>query len=73
MRLFHLVRMVDPTGVSGTGVVAQGVVFDDGTCAMRWLTEHNSTAVYASLADVQFIHGHGGFSRVVFPYEDDGR
>lgn len=73
MRLFHLLRYEDATGVSGTGVVAQGVVFDDGTCAIRWLTEHRSTAVYGSLADVQFIHGHAGSTAVVFPYEDDGR
>lgn len=68
-----LVRHDDLTGVSGCGYVAQGVVFDDGTCAMRWLTETRSTAIYADLDDVRTIHGHGGATEIVFPYEDDGR
>lgn len=64
MRVFNLVRNQDVSGVSGTGVVAQGVEFDDGTCAMRWLTGTASTAVYASLQDVETIHGHGGATQV---------
>ncbi len=34
MRRFQLNRIVDESGVSGTGVVAQGVEFDNGFCAM---------------------------------------
>jgi hypothetical protein len=62
---FHLIRDTDETGISGTGVVAEGVVFSDGTCAMRWRTEVASTAVYASLEDLEYIHGHEGKTRVV--------
>ena len=40
MRLFKLQRKVDCSGVSGTGVVAEGVEFDDGQVALRWLTAH---------------------------------
>jgi hypothetical protein len=58
--IFHLVRDEDETGVSGTGTVAVGVVFPDGTVAMRWNTNTASTAVYDSLEDVIKIHGHGG-------------
>ena len=29
MKLFELRRDVDETGISGTGTVAQGVIFDD--------------------------------------------
>lgn len=65
MKLFHLDRIEDETGISGTGRVAEGVVFSDGTCAMRWLTAHKSTAVYSSVDDVKTIHGHGGRTRVV--------
>ena len=36
MRTFRLIRDEDPTGISGTGSVAEGVEFDDGTVAMRW-------------------------------------
>lgn len=58
--IFHLVRDEDESGVSGTGRVAVGVVFPDGTVALRWNTATASTAVYDSLEDVITIHGHGG-------------
>jgi len=64
MRTFELVRDVDLTGVSGTGVVAEGVEFSDGTCAMRWVTSYHSTAVYDSLPELVAIHGHDGLTRV---------
>lgn len=66
MRRFHLQRDVDVTGVSGTGVVAEGVQFTDGTAALRWRSDHTSTAVYSSIADVETIHGHNGATRVVW-------
>lgn len=65
MHKFNLVRNTDVSGVSGTGIVAEGVVFTDGTCAMRWLTDLASTAIYASLEDLQEIHGHNGATDVV--------
>ena len=34
--LFHLVRDVDETGVSGTGTVARGVEMANGSCLMQW-------------------------------------
>lgn len=63
-RRFRLIRDVDPTGISGTGLVAQGVEFDDGTCAMRWLSQHRSTAVYADIEDLAAIHNHNGLTRI---------
>jgi len=60
MRRFNLVRNEDETGVSGTGTVAQGIEFNDGTCAMRWLTAKASVAFYDSILDLEQIHGHGG-------------
>lgn len=69
-RPFALYRIEDETGVSGTGVVAQGAVFEDGTVALRWLTERRSTAVYASIEDVEAVHGHGGRTRVVWLSEE---
>jgi len=63
---FVLRRDEDETGVSGTGDVADGVRFPDGTVAMRWRTGTASTAVYDSVADVEAIHGHGGKTRIVF-------
>lgn len=65
-RRFLLRRIEDETGVSGTGHIADGVVFPDGTAVLRWRTGTASTAVYASTADVETIHGHGGKTRLVF-------
>jgi hypothetical protein len=66
MRRFQLVRDVDETGVSGIGVVAEGVEFGDGTVAMRWATGTASTGVYDRIGDVEKIHGHQGATRVEF-------
>jgi hypothetical protein len=60
IRTFYLDRPTDVTGVSGTGVVAHGVVFEDGTTVVRWLGEHRSTVVWPSLEDAVSIHGHHG-------------
>jgi hypothetical protein len=63
---FLLVREVDDSGVSGVGVVAEGVEFTDGKCAVRWVAgKHRSTVIWdGGIDDVLFIHGHGGHTRV---------
>jgi len=66
MKTFRLLRERDVSGVSGTGVVAEGVQFTDGTVAIRWLTERASTVIWANLDDAMAIHGHGGDTRVVW-------
>ena len=63
---FHLVRNGDYSGVSGEGHVADGVMFADGVCVLRWRTEASSTAVYATIDDLIAIHGHGGKTKVVW-------
>lgn len=61
MRCFKLNRAIDDSGVSGTGIVASGVVFDDGTTILHWeVTEVHSTTVYKSSSDMLKIHGHYG-------------
>ena len=71
-RLFHLIRDEDHTGVSGTGIVAEGVVFSTGRVALHWISSNlSSTALHDSLENVQAIHGHGGKTRVVFLDELD--
>lgn len=61
---FRLVRQEDATGVSGTGHVADGVLWHDGKVTIHWRTATSSTAVYDSFADAEKIHGHGGKTRV---------
>lgn len=60
MNLFILNRVEDESGVSGTGVVAEGVQFANGKCALSWLTEHSSVAVYDDISTLEAIHGHDG-------------
>ena len=66
MRRFYLDRHQDPTGVSGTGMVAQGVLFDNGKVALTWLTEWPSVTVYDSIAELGAVHLHEGATSLVW-------
>ncbi len=63
-RVFRLERDIDPTGVSEVATVADGVVWQDGTVALRW--PRASTAIYARVEDVEEIHGADGFTRITW-------
>jgi hypothetical protein len=55
------------TGVSGTGTVAEGVEFSDGTVVLKWCVgDHRSTVFWDSITDVEAIHGHDGRTQVVW-------
>lgn len=68
MRRFVLFRAQDVSGVSGTGIVADGVEFPDGTVALRWRGPWPTSVVFhdRGLEAVTHIHGHGGATRVEF-------
>ena len=66
MRRFELHRDVDETGISGVGMVAEGVEFDDKTVVLRWMGWHRSTCVWESISEVEAIHGHNGSTKVVW-------
>jgi len=38
MRAFTVCRQADETGVSGEGIIAEGVEWGDGGVSLRWLT-----------------------------------
>lgn len=64
---FVLYRDTDVTGVSGTGIVAEGARFTDGRVALRWIVgEHRSTVVWDSIESVEQIHGHSGATRIIW-------
>ena len=71
MRKFHLLRVEDESGVSGTGKVAEGIIFSNGYCCMTWLTKHTSVCIYRSIDELEKIHGHHGKTRVVFEEDAD--
>ena len=64
MRRFRLVRVEDVSGVSGTGSVAEGVVFSVGTAALSWCSPVRSVTLYHSVDDLIKIHGHEGRTRI---------
>jgi hypothetical protein len=45
-RTFVLDRRRDISGVSGTGLVAEGVVWSDGAVALRWSGENPTTVAF---------------------------
>jgi hypothetical protein len=63
---FHLMRDKDVSGVSGTGIVACGVVFPDHSAVVKWLSEVHSTIFYTSISEVEKIHGHGGSTKIEY-------
>lgn len=79
MRTFKLVRLVDQatkesSGISGTGIVATGLINALGQVVVRWLPNARlsdgsykkieTRTYYNSLEDVALLHGHGGHTRV---------
>lgn len=78
---FLVVRDQDVTGVSGTGVVAEGVRFTDGTAAVRWRVVSNfhaergvkpTTVVHPDIQSVIALHGHNGATHLEWPLGEDG-
>lgn len=70
MKRFYLSREKDASGVSGLGNVAEGCQFDNGWCALVWLTsaspEDEVHGFYHDISRVEEIHGHQGMTRVVW-------
>lgn len=56
MRTFKMHRGNDESGVSGTGVVLEGVVFPDGKVAVQWVVERTSVGIYDNYGDFEAIH-----------------
>lgn len=65
-RRFHLQRNHDVTGISGTGRVADGILWPDDTVSIRWTGDRPSTVFWHSIANALHVHGHGGHTRIVW-------
>ena len=72
-RTFTVQRDHDVTGISGTGPVAHGAVFPDGTTVVRWRELPDThphyrrgvratTVVFPNVEAVEALHGHGGIA-----------
>lgn len=67
MKIFELMRHEDVSGVSGIGVVAEGVEFESGLVVIKWRdSSFLSFLVYGSINDVIRIHGHQGRTEIVW-------
>lgn len=72
-RRFVLRRTVDVSGISGTGDVADGVLWPDGTASVRWRGEHPSVVFWdRGRQSVEEIHGHQGRTEIVWLDDEDG-
>jgi hypothetical protein len=64
---FRLHRVTDVSGVSGTGHIADGVLWPDGTATVRWRSDHPSTTNWdRGMVSVEHVNGHEGATRVVW-------
>lgn len=68
-KTFYLHRNEDESGISGTGRIAQGIVFDNGKVALTWLSDHPSVTIYDNIGEVKAIHGHEGKTEVVMEHD----
>jgi hypothetical protein len=55
-RLFTMVRNNDETGVSGTGVVLDGVEFPNGMVAVCWRSKTPSVTTFRSFVEFKHVH-----------------
>lgn len=81
-RRFELHRHADVSGVSGVGVVADGVQYDEpfrvfwpdrtsalfppGWCRVTWRGEYRSTVLWPSVMHLVAVNGHGGATSIVW-------
>jgi hypothetical protein len=74
VKTFKLIRHTDVTGISGPGVVAEGVQFTDGTVVLRWRKAGTArpdhvkptTVIHDDIESVIGLHGHDGATEVVW-------
>lgn len=70
MKTFYLLRHEDLHGHAGTGVVAEGIIFDSGMVAMTWLSDYPTVTVFPKITVVKKLHGHEGRTEVVIEGKD---
>ncbi len=67
---FYLSRQIDESGISGEGIVADGVLFSCGYVILCWRLATkvgiNTIGWYPNIESVEKIHGHAGATKVVW-------
>jgi hypothetical protein len=81
-KVFYLVRIEDETGVSGTGIVAEGVRWTDGSVSLRFVSKTPSFINFERVPEgveinrigerhVKMVHGHRGKTKVVWADDEE--
>lgn len=79
MKRFRGYRPSPPPEYLEKGVAApldevqyEGVVFTDGTVALRWRTAYRSTSLWASYDDFYQVHGHPEYGTIIEWLDENG-
>jgi len=73
IRTFTVARKFDETGVSGTGVVIEGVTLATGQCIVHWLypPPRGGIAIFDSMNDFINVHiGPHPANKTIITYQD---
>jgi len=46
-------------------IQCEGIIFDDGTCAVRWLTLYKSFELWQTYDDFYKVHGHPEYGTII--------
>ena len=65
-RRFVMHRKVDAKNLAGTGIIAEGIEFTNGQCVLHWMTHMSSTSIYESIRVVEYLHGHGENTEILY-------
>lgn len=63
-KTFRLVRTQDISGVSGVGIVAQGVEWYNGRVTIAWLGSFPTIEHADNLHQIEELHGHDGSTKI---------
>lgn len=73
-RGFLLIRHIDISGVSGTGPIAEGTEWTDGSASLRWRGIHAATTFFeAGVRTILAVHGHGGSTDLLYVDGQNGQ
>jgi len=71
MRRFVVYRKEDESGVSGTGYIAEGVEWSDGSMELKWTTRHRLPGHgYPTVKEFLNLHGHDGKTQIIWIDEE---
>lgn len=65
MRKLYLLRHEDLHGHSGTGTVAEGVIFHNGMVALTWFSEWETMTTFKNVQTLKRLHSHEGRTEII--------